>query len=112
VFHNDNNVTVYYLPWTTGWGTPFAGRPAVPWNPRAQTNDAGFGVRTNQFGFNITGASNLVIVVEACTDLANPAWSPVGTNTLNIFIGTNGMSYFSDPAWTNYPGRFYRFRSP
>jgi hypothetical protein len=69
-------------------------------------------VRTNRFGFNITGSSNLVMVVEACTDLANPVWSPVGTNTLNIFIGTNGTAYFSDPQWTNYPGRFYRLRSP
>jgi hypothetical protein len=114
VFNGDNNTTVYYLPGTTGWQN-FAlltGRPTVLWNPQAQTSDACFGVRTNQFGFNITGSSNLVIVVEACTDLANPTWSPVGTNTLNTFIGTNGSSYFSDSQWTNYPGRFYRFRSP
>ena len=58
------------------------------------------------------GSSNLVIVVEACTNLANPGWTPIGTNTLNTFIGTNGTSYFSDPDWTNYPGRFYRLRSP
>jgi len=32
-----------------------------------------FGVRTNRFGFTITGANNLVIVVEASTNLANPA---------------------------------------
>ena len=36
--------------------------------------------------------SGLVIVVEACTNLANPVWSPVETNTL-----TGGSSYFSDP---------------
>ena len=64
-------------------------------------------MRTNQFGFNITGTSDLVVVVEACTDLANPVWSPLGTNTL-----TGDSSYFSDPQWTNYPGRFYRLRSP
>src|SRR5262245_13187508 len=28
---------------------------------KIQTNDGGFGVRTNQFGFNITGTSGLVI---------------------------------------------------
>jgi uncharacterized delta-60 repeat protein len=66
-----------------------------------------FGVRTNQFGFNINWASGMVVVVEACTNLAHPIWSPVGTNTL-----ISGSSYFSDPAWTNYPGRFYRLRSP
>ena len=79
----------------------------VLWNPQVQTSDASFGVRTNQFGFTITGTSNLVIVVEACTNLANPIWSPVATNTL-----TGGSSYFSDPQWTNYPARFYRLRSP
>jgi hypothetical protein len=47
------------------------------------------------------------VVVEASTNLANPVWSPVGTNTL-----TGGASYFSDPRWTNYPARFYRLRSP
>ena len=28
------------------------------------------------------GPANFVVVVEACTNLANPIWSPVGTNTL------------------------------
>jgi hypothetical protein len=117
-FYYSSNVTVYYLPGTTGWGPTFgsgiylAGAPTVLWNPQAQTGDGSFGVLNNQFGFNITGSSNLVIVVEANTNLASPTWIPVGTNTLNTFIGTNGSSYFSDPQWTNYPGRFYRFRSP
>jgi hypothetical protein len=70
------------------------------------TDDGGFGVQNNQFGFNIAWASDTVVVVEACTNLANPAWTPVGTNTL-----TGGSSYFSDPDWTSYPGRFYRLRS-
>ena len=28
-----SGVTAYYLPSTTGWGSTFAGIPAVPWNP-------------------------------------------------------------------------------
>jgi hypothetical protein len=95
------------LPGTTGWSTNFGGLPAVLWNPQVQTRDASFGVRDNEFGFTITGTSNLVIVVEACTDLVKPTWSPVGTNTL---IG--GSSYYSDPLWTSYPARLYRLRSP
>lgn len=79
---------------------------SVLWNPQVQTSDGSFGVRTNRFGFNITGSSNLVIVVEACTNLASPSWSPVGTNTLS-----GGSSCFSDSQWTNYPCRFYRLRS-
>jgi hypothetical protein len=107
----DDPLTVYYLPGTTGWTSTLGGMPTELWNPQPQ-NDSSFGVRTNKFGFNITGSSNLVIVVEGCTNLTNPAWNPIGTNTLNTIIGTNGTSYFSDSQWTNYPGRFYRIRLP
>ena len=98
---------VYYLPGSTGWGTMFDGWPTAVWLPQVQTSDGSFGVLTNQFGFNINWASDQAVVVEACTDLSNPVWTPVGTNTL-----TDGLSYFSDSQWTNYPGRFYRLRSP
>ena len=87
VFHNDDFLTLYYLPGTTGLGSTFGFPqfgcpPAVLWNPEAQTGGASFGVRTNHFGFAITGSSGLVIVVEATANLANPTWSPVHTNTL------------------------------
>ena len=59
------------------------------------------------FGFIIAGSNNVVIVVEACTNLTNPVWSPLQTNTL-----TGGSAYFSDSQWTNQPARFYRLRSP
>jgi hypothetical protein len=106
-FLSDNDATVYYMPGTTGWGPTFAGRPAVLWNPQAHTTAAGFGARTNQFGFTITGADNFVVVVEASANLANPVWSALGTNTLS-----GGSFHFSDPHWTNYPSRFYRLRWP
>jgi hypothetical protein len=107
----DDALTVFYRPGTTGWTSTLGGMPTELWNPQPQ-NDANFGVRTNRLGFNITGSSNLVIVVEACANLAVPVWTPIGTNTLNTFIGTNGTSYFSDSQWTNFPGRYYRLRSP
>jgi hypothetical protein len=109
VFYSDTNTTAYYLPGTTGWGnfSAITGLPVVLWNPQVQTGDGSFGVQNNQFGFNISGSSNLVIIVEACTDLSNPMWQPIQTNTL-----TSGVSYFSDPQWTNYPGRFYRLCAP
>ena len=103
-------INVYYLPGTTGWSSTFANVPTeltVLWLPLAQTGDGSFGVRTNQFGFNINWASGQTVVVEACTNLTNPVWSPVQTNIL-----TDGSSYFSDPQWTNYPSRFYRLSSP
>jgi hypothetical protein len=92
------------LPGAYGWGTSFAGLPTALWQPQI---DAASGIKTNQFGFNINWADDEVVVVEACTNLANPMWQAVQTNTL-----TGGSAYFSDPQWTNYPGRFYRLRSP
>ena len=76
-------------------------------SPVIINSSSSFGGQTNGFGFSIFWVTNLTFVVEACTNLTYPTWFPVGTNT---FIGN--WSYFSDSDWTNYPGRFYRIRSP
>ncbi len=102
--------TIYYLPETTGWDSLFPsyfGVPMVLWNPSIQTTNASFGVRTNRFGFNIVGTTNIPIVVEASPDLLRASWTSLQSCTI-----TNGSIYFSDPQWTNYPTRFYRIRSP
>jgi hypothetical protein len=108
-FAFDNNATAYYLPGTSGWNdfSTNAGVPTVLWNPVIQTADGSFGVSNNQFGFNITGTTNIPIVVEACANLANPVWTPL--QTLNL---TNGSFYFSEPFQPNSSGRFYRINSP
>jgi hypothetical protein len=102
-----DNPTVYYLPGTTGWETKLFGLLTVLWNPQVQTMDASFGVRSNQFGFTITGTMDIPLVVEACSDLTVPTWIPLQNCTL-----TNGLLYFNDPQWTNYPTRLYRIHSP
>lgn len=107
VFLGVNNATVYYRPGTSGWDSTFAALPTVLWNAQVATEDASFGVRTNQFGFNITGTADIPIVVEACTNLAAPAWTPMQTCTV-----TNGSIYFCDEQWTNRPTGFYRVRWP
>ena len=110
VFDGDNNMTAYYLPGTTGWGTTFGGCGTALWflpNPLILIDSPSFGVKANGFGFIISWATNLPVVVEASTSLANPTWYPLATNTL-----TSGSAYFTDPQWTNYPSRFYRLRSP
>jgi BspA type Leucine rich repeat region (6 copies) len=110
VFANTNNTIAYYLPGTTGWSNSLCSNPAIPavlWNPTMQTTDGSFGLQNSKFGFNITGTTNIPIVVEANTDLTQPTWSPLFNGTV-----TNGEIYFSDPLWTNYPNRFYRIRSP
>ena len=97
----------YHWPGTTGWASSFNFRPIALWYPPVPTIGTDVGVRTNRFGFTLIGTNNLVLVVEACTNLAHAVWSPMATNTL-----TGGWSYFSDGEWTNYPARFYRLRSP
>jgi hypothetical protein len=102
IFYYDS-ATVYYLAGTTGWGSTFEGMPAVLWNPQAQVP----GLTIGQFGFGITGPTNATIVVEACTNLANPVWLPVATSTLN----NSGSGVFTDPQTGSYPTRYYRFSS-
>ena len=99
--------TVYYWPGTTGWGPTVAGLPAALWPPQVLTTDVTFGVKTNQFGFSVKWASGMVVEIEACSNLVNPVWQSLETNTL-----TGGAYYFTDPQWMNYPSRFYRIRSP
>lgn len=100
--------TVYYLPGTIGWAASFGGLPTALWTlagPLILNHSAS--VQGNQFAFTIVWNTNVSVVVEACTNLANPSWQPVQTNSLN-----NGTSIFTDPQWTNYPARYYRVRSP
>lgn len=105
----DTPAILYYLPGTTGWAPTLRDRPTALWvlpQPVILGFGESFGVRTNQFGFIVSWATNATVVVEAATDVANPTWSPVSTNTL-----TDGWVDFTDPDWANYPSRFYRVRS-
>ncbi len=101
-----NKATVYYPAGAQGWGLTFGGHPTTPWLP-AVMSVTSTGVRTNQFEFQITGGGGLNVVVEASTNLANPAWFPLETNTLS-----GDSVRFTDPQWTDCPARFYRLRSP
>ncbi len=102
-----SSVIVYYLPQTTNWGSTLGGWPTKLWNPTVQTSGPDFGIRTNGFGFKVTGTPDIPIAITACIDPLNPAWKPLQTCTL-----TNGSIYFVDSEWTNHPARFYQIRSP
>jgi hypothetical protein len=106
VFNGATNAIIYYLPGTSGWGSTFAGRPTALWLPRADTSSATFGVRANQFGFEVFWANDRAVVIEACTNFSNPAWAPLATNTI-----AGNRYYFADPGWTNHASGFYRIRS-
>ena len=105
-----STATVYYRSTASGWGSPlFGGLHTAVWSltPLRIVADAAFGVQAGHFGFRITGDANQVVVVEACTNLANPVWVPLGTKTL-----TGGESTFDDADQSSHPARFYRVHTP
>lgn len=107
-FEGANNMTVYYLPRATNWPPvpePWADRPTALWLPEAQDDDS-LGVQAGKFGFNVEWAEGLTVVVEGATNLFDPEWIPLATNTF-----TGEAHDFRDPGWTNYPGWYYRIRS-
>ena len=62
-------------------------------------------MQTIVFGFVISWEKDAPVLVEASGKLADPVWTLASTNFFKA-----GWSYFSDPQWTTYLGRFYRIR--
>lgn len=90
---------------TTFWGGVGGNGTAfrILTRPVIQTAGGNFGVRTNLFGFDVTGMSNVTVVVAGSTNVSSPVWVPLATNIL-----IDGTIYFNDPQWTNYRARFYQ----
>jgi hypothetical protein len=106
----ETQATVYYLPGTSGWGATYGNVPTQLWyqpQPNVLSFEPSFGLQNNQFGFTVSWATNTSVIVQACTNLANPSWIPIATNSLS-----SGTNYFCDPQWMNYPNRFYRVTGP
>jgi len=101
------HVVACYLPGTTGWSNTFCGISAVLWNPAIQTTGPNFGPQNGQFGFDVTGNPNLPVVVEFCTNLTTPVWTPLQSLTL-----TNGLYHFSEPFQPDAPARYYGLGFP
>lgn len=99
-----DTATVYYLPWTSGWTSPFGGLSTAVWHPPVEP--AGPAMQSNGFGFALAGLSNQVVVVLASTNLPGGVWVPLATNTL-----TGGSNFFHDGQSANFPHRFYRLQT-
>lgn len=109
IFSEGMNATVYYLPGTTGWDVTFFGIPTAPWfrpDPVILNSRHPFGIHPDGFGFKVSWATNALVIVEVCTNMAKPTWMPVSTN-----MTSGGAFSFRDSAWTNSPSRMYRLRS-
>jgi sugar lactone lactonase YvrE len=109
VANSGNNSIIEITPF--GTQTTFASGLNSPYGlafqPPPALQAVGAGIQANEFGFTLIGSNNEIAIVEACTNLANPVWVHLATNTLS-----GGSSYFSDPQWTNYSSRHYRIFSP
>ena len=108
VFGGSSHPTLYHLPGTTGWDSVGL-RSTAFWllpNPIILTGEPDFGRQANGFNFRISWATNVPVVVEATTDLAQTVWAPVSTLTL-----TEGMAYYTDSEWSEYAARLYRVRA-
>lgn len=99
--------TIYYLPGASGFGSTYGCCPAVVWNPTITATNGSLGVRNHEFGFTITGTTNIPIQICATTNLSTGTWTPLQTCTL-----TNGSIPFSDPGSSNNPNRFYTVQFP
>lgn len=63
-------------------------------------SDGSFGLKANHFQFNRDWAAGAGIVVESCTNLANPVWEILQTDIL-----TGGSNVFIDPQKSDQPAR-------
>ena len=107
VFFGDDRVVFYCMPGTTGWNTPIDSRSAKVWDPHVKSINKPAGKQGKHFGFTVAGTAGIGVVIEACSDLSAPVWTPVSTNVL-----VNGSATFSDPSAANHLRRFYRLRMP
>jgi hypothetical protein len=96
-----DDLRVYVLPGTAGWGAAIGNYTPEPWPPTitAVGRDAGSG----HLGFQADWAAGMKAVLQVRTNLVTADWQPLYTDTF-----VNAMCYFSDPQWTNHPSRFYR----
>jgi hypothetical protein len=99
VFYSNSKAVAYYQAGTDGWGAALSGLPTQVWLAPTPLSIASLAVNDNGFGFAIKGALNQVVVVEACTNLANPVWSTAQTITIS-----DTVMYFSDPPLAGISG--------
>jgi BspA type Leucine rich repeat region (6 copies) len=107
VFEYDSNATIYYLPRTSGWYTPFDGLPAVLWNlwnpwPRRATATAalvnGFvvGATVADGGYGYTNTPLVLIQGGGGTGATATAVVSNGV-VVGITITDAGFGYTSTP---------------
>ena len=87
VFNGQYNLTVYYLPDTTGWSSTFAGAPTTPWNPSVGL-------------LQVTILPHFSMSAGAQWQVDNGASQSSGTTLTNLALGNHTVSFSSIPGWT------------
>jgi hypothetical protein len=90
---------------------PFAGSDFVTFNvvtqPLISNLSALPTAHPGGFGFRVNWASGQSVVVEVCTNLGSPLWTPIQTNIL-----TDSVLDFTDSRAVDLKSQFYRVLSP
>ena len=84
VFNGDDPATIYYLPDTTGWSSPFAGITAVLWTAPAPP------VPTVTFAYTYITNSDNTITITGCTGGVGNVTIPDTINGLTVASIANG----------------------
>ena len=88
MFTFDNIATVYYLPGTSGWSSPFAGAPAVMVNPP---------VPAGSLQVTITPAGAITAGAQWQVDGGTPQGS--GATVLGLSVGSHALSFTTISGW-------------
>ena len=103
VFTGSEWVTVYYLPDTANWGSPFSERTALLWNPVFTSVSIAGGTNF----CSVTGTPSIPVSLEANINLLSGQW--VHLVTTNI---TDGAVILLDTNAMNNPKQYYRVIGP
>jgi hypothetical protein len=107
LFIGSPQAIVYFNRGTRGWSATYGGRPTQIWDPLVNLNVTTFGIKDGVYFFRGDGIVGTSCVLEFATDLAQPVWKLLSTNSV-----LNGTTSFADPQWQDSPSRFYRIRAP
>ena len=105
-FFRGTDATLYYLPGTAGWAETWQGRATVQWDPRILPDPGTFGIHGGHFGYTLSAAAQVPVVIEACSDPAVGDWTVIDA----VVCDADGIARFSDPDAADAPSRIYRFR--
>lgn len=102
---DQSSAVLYYLPGASGWDSSNTYTTMI-WerpDPVILAGSAGIAGQPVGFEFTVSWATNASVVIEAATNLFNPVWQPLQTNSL-----TAGVLRFIAPDTGLQPAHFYR----